>query len=158
MADGEVVVQQDDRKERLLKSTDKKEIEEIINLFNMDIVKKNAIRTSVYSDMIDRIIDEMGARIEKYPGQFSNKDLLDYLTAMQNSLTKTQVDSSSVPLIAVQNNNIINFNPLSGFDRESKDRMRDVLKSILDDDFVIKTDEIEEVSEVVDTNGIGEEN
>ena len=151
MADGEVVVQQDDRKERLLKSTDKKEIEEIINLFNMDIVKKNAIRTSVYSDMIDRIIDEMGARIEKYPGQFS-------LTAMQNSLTKTQVDSSSVPLIAVQNNNIINFNPLSGFDRESKDRMRDVLKSILDDDFVIKTDEIEEVSEVVDTNGIGEEN
>ena len=77
---------------------------------------------------------------------------------MQNSLTKTQVDSSSVPLIAVQNNNIINFNPLSGFDRESKDRMRDVLKSILDDDFVIKTDEIEEVSEVVDTNGIGEEN
>lgn len=158
MADDEVVVQQDDRKERLLKSTDKKEIEEIINLFNMDIVKKNAIRTSVYSDMIDRIIDEMGARIEKYPGQFSNKDLLDYLTAMQNSLTKTQVDSSSVPLIAVQNNNIINFNPLSGFDRESKDRMRDVLKSILDDDFVIKTDEIEEVSEVVDTNGIGEEN
>ena len=158
LADGEVVVQQDDRKERLLKSTDKKEIEEIINLFNMDIVKKNAIRTSVYSDMIDRIIDEMGARIEKYPGQFSNKDLLDYLTAMQNSLTKTQVDSSSVPLIAVQNNNIINFNPLSGFDRESKDRMRDVLKSILDDDFVIKTDEIEEVSEVVDTNGIGEEN
>ena len=55
MADGEVVVQQDDRKERLLKSTDKKEIEEIINLFNMDIVKKNAIRTSVYSDSAIKI-------------------------------------------------------------------------------------------------------
>ena len=158
MTDNELAVQTDDRKERLLKSTDKKEIEDIINLFNMDIIKKNAIRTSVYSDMIDRIIDEMGARIEKYPGQFSNKDLLDYLTAMQNSLTKTQVDSSSVPLIAVQNNNIINFNPLSGFDRESKDRMRDVLKSILDDDFMIKNEEIDIAGEVIDTNDIAEEN
>ena len=147
-----------DLKNKLIATTDKKEIEDIINLFNLDIIKKNAIRTSVYSDMIDKIIDEMGERIEKYPGQFSNKDLLDYLTAMQGSLNKTQVDSSSVPIIAVQNNNIINLDPLSGFNRESKDRMRDVLKSILSDDFVIKTDEIEEVSEVVDTNGVVEEN
>lgn len=146
----------DDKKERLLQTTDKKEIEDIINLFNVDIVKKNAIRTTVYSDMIDKIIDEMGERIAKYPGQFSNKDLLDYLTAMQNSISKTQVDSTAVPMIAVQTNNIINLNPLSSFNRESKNKMREVLKSIFDSNSMTNSNEIEQTEVVVDNDIIEE--
>ncbi len=140
----------DDKKERLLQSSDKAEIEQIIALINTDIVKRNAIRSTVYSDMIDKIIDEIGGRLSKYPGQFSNKDLLDYLNAMQNNLRNNQIDSDNLPKIAIQNNNIININPLSNFDRESKDRMREALKSIFAHNSMTKQQEVEVIESDID--------
>lgn len=119
-----------DMKDRLLNSTSKEEIESIVSTFNLDIAKRNILRSAAYSEMIDKVIDEMGARIEKYPGQFSNKELLDYMTALQNQLTKSREDSD-IPTIAIQQN-IVNVNsPINQFDRESKDRIRDALKAIL---------------------------
>lgn len=121
----------DELKNRLLLASSKKELEEVVSLINLDIAKKNIIRSSVYSDMIDKVISEMQARIEKYPGQFSNKDLLEYMNALQSNLSKNQIDKDQVTTIAIQQNNIINVDPLSQFDRESKDKMREVLKSLL---------------------------
>lgn len=118
-------------KQKLLETTDKKELESIVSLFNLDIAKKNVLRSATYSDMVDQIIEEMGARIQKHPGQFSNKELLEYMTALQNQLSKNAVENKEMPTIAIQQNIVNVNNPLDSFDRASKDRMRDALKAIL---------------------------
>ena len=121
----------DENKTKLMSATTKKELEEIVAIFNLDIAKKNLLRSAVYSDMVDKVIDEMSKRVEKTPGQFSNKELLDYMNALQAQLSKNTIENKELPNIAIQQN-IVNVNsPLSEFDRDSKDKMRDVLKAIL---------------------------
>lgn len=121
----------EENKLQLVNATTKKELEDIVAVFNLDIAKKNLLRSAVYSDMVDKVIEEMSKRVEKTPGQFSNKELLDYMNALQAQLSKNTLENKELPNIAIQQN-IVNVNsPLSSFDRESKDKMRDVLKSIL---------------------------
>ena len=121
----------EENKLQLTNATTKKELEDIVAIFNLDIAKKNLLRSAVYSDMVDKVIDEMSKRVEKTPGQFSNKELLEYMNALQAQLSKNTLENKELPNIAIQQN-IVNVNsPLSAFDRESKDKMRDVLKAIL---------------------------
>lgn len=121
----------DENKLKLINANSKKELEDIVAVFNLDIAKKNLLRSAVYSDIVDKVIEEMSKRVEKTPGQFSNKELLDYMSALQAQLSKNTLENKELPNIAIQQN-IVNVNsPLSDFDRESKDRMREALKSIL---------------------------
>lgn len=130
----------EDKKLQLLNATTKKELEEIVAVFNLDIAKKNLLRSSVYSDLVDKVIAEMGDRIDKVPGQFSNKELLDYVSVLQAQLTKSSAENKEIPTIAIQQN-IVNVNSqLNQFDRESKDRMRDALKSILSKGNIVNQD------------------
>ena len=125
------LITNEDMKNRLMNASSKKELEEIVSIFNLDIAKKNLMRSAVYSDLVDKVIDEMSKRVEKTPGQFSNKDLLEYMNALQAQLSKNTLENKELPNIAIQQN-IVNVNsPLSDFDRDSKDRMREVLKNIL---------------------------
>lgn len=122
----------DENKQQLMDASSKKELEEIVSIFNLDIAKKNLLRSAVYSEMVDKVIEEMAKRVEKTPGQFSNKELLEYMTALQAQLSKNTLENKELPNIAIQQN-IVNLNsPLASFDRESKDRMREALKAIFD--------------------------
>ena len=145
----------DENKLQLMNANTKKELEDIVAIFNLDIAKKNLLRSAVYSDVVDKVINEMSTRIEKHPGQFSNKELLEYMTAFQNQLSKSTIENKDVPTIAIQQNIVNVNNPLDSFDRESKDRMREALKAILSvtnyDEESIENGLIEE------SNGIGGE-
>lgn len=122
----------EENKQQLMDATSKKELEEIVSIFNLDIAKKNLLRSAVYSEMVDKVIEEMSKRVEKTPGQFSNKELLEYMSALQAQLSKNTLENKELPNIAIQQN-IVNVNsPLASFDRESKDRMREALKAIFD--------------------------
>lgn len=122
----------EENKQQLIDASSKKELEEIVSIFNLDIAKKNLLRSAVYSDLVDRVIEEMSKRVEKTPGQFSNKELLEYMSALQAQLSKNTLENKELPNIAIQQN-IVNVNsPLASFDRESKDRMREALKAIFD--------------------------
>ena len=121
----------DNTKQQLINANTKKELEDIVAIFNLDIAKKNILRSAVYSDVVDKVIEEISARIEKHPGQFSNKELLDYMTVIQNQLSKSALENKEVPTIAIQQNIVNVNNPLNDFDRESKDRMREALKAVL---------------------------
>ncbi len=160
------LITNDDMKNRLMNASSKKELEEIVSIFNLDIAKKNLMRSAVYSDLVDKVIDEMSKRVEKTPGQFSNKDLLEYMNALQAQLSKNTLENKELPNIAIQQN-IVNVNsPLSDFDRDSKDRMREVLKNILsattqgdiiEDEFVEAGDRVERGVQVQDLHVQGTE-
>lgn len=125
--------------DKLLKSTTKKELEEVVSLINLDLAKKNILRSTVFSDTVDKVLEEIVKRVDAVPGQFSNKDLLDYLNVLQNHLSKSTLENKEIPTIAIQQNIVLSGNPLNQFDKESKDRMRQALQAIL------KTQRIDEV-------------
>ena len=67
----------------------------------------------------------------------TNKDLLDYMQVIQNSIDKSQktvnmIDESPKIQVMNQNNDInINVNNESGVNKESRDRILNVIQSIL---------------------------
>lgn len=121
----------DDRKLSILNANSKSELEKIVAEFNLDMAKKNLLRSEVYSDLVDKVLDEMSKRVENVPGQFSNKDLLSYMEVLQAQLSKSKDDNANIPTIAIQQNIVNVSSPLDDFDRSSKDRMREVIRSIL---------------------------
>lgn len=77
----------------------------------------------------------MEERVTKRADQFSNKDLLDYMNAMGAAMDKAQkqiTDIDSVPVIQVnQQNNIVNISEAESLDKESRNRVLDVVSGIL---------------------------
>lgn len=128
---------------KLLQATSESEINEIVQLFNLNMKKKDVIRANKLSDLQDKIAEQISARIDKHAGEFSNKDLLDYLNAIQNILSKQNFDESiQVPQIAVQNNTV-NVNIEDSLSRESRQRIQEAIKSILNSQSTIDVDSIE---------------
>ena len=56
----------------------KDDIEQILNIFNLNLKKKELLRLSKLSDLQDTITDQVQKRLDRYSDEFSNKDLIDY--------------------------------------------------------------------------------
>ena len=121
--------------QQLIEETDTETSKDLVHLFNWHLSKKNAIRLLKLSGLYDSITDQMIDRFQRRAGEFSNSDLLNYLQTVENSMEKSQKSLSQVdtqPAIVQQNNTQINFNVLDGFDDDSKERIANAIKSILE--------------------------
>ena len=122
---------------QIVEQEDSKEVTDLVNLFNLNHMKKQMIRTLTYDQLLDNIMSQMEERVTKRADQFSNKDLLDYMNAMGNAMDKAQKqlsDIQAMPSIQInQQNNIVNVNNDSNdlLDRESRQRVMDAVSSIL---------------------------
>lgn len=143
--------------EQLISSTNPEDIQNIINLFNISFQKKNTLRVQKLNQLQDKISDQIDERLTKKAGEFSNKDLLDYFKVFQDSINKNTLNLANqdnilpVQIIQNQTNIIEEKNNLS---RESKDKIRDAVKSILnklnsseDDDIIYLSEENIEINE-----------
>jgi len=73
----------------------------------------------------------MEQRIQKHSDTFSNRDLLEYLNAIQAILNKqTKTVEGPAPTIAIQNNVVISDNTQE-LDKDSRDKVTDLIKNIL---------------------------
>ena len=94
-------------------------------------------------------------RFQKRSGEFSNSDLLSYLQTVENSIEKSQKSLSQVdeqPTIVQTNNTQVNFNVLDGFNDDSRDRIANAIKSILNS--AATTDTVEDAyTEIPTENG-----
>ena len=73
----------------------------------------------------------MQKRINTNADTFSNKDLLDYLNAIQAIINKyDKQDENKLPTIAIQNNVVVAENA-TALDKDSRDRVTDLIKSLL---------------------------
>ena len=85
-----------------------------------------------YDNLLDHITKQMEDRIIQRGDQFSNKDLLDYANSVTSSLEKAQKNIAGIEDIPIiqfnqQNNTVI----MDTLDEDSKQRVEDVIKSIL---------------------------
>ncbi|MDY5928892.1 MAG: hypothetical protein SPJ27_02510 [Candidatus Onthovivens sp.] len=124
----------DELEQKLVDETDIDELKNIINLFNLNIKKKDILRTSKLSDLQDKVTAQMGERLENNAGAFSNKDLIEYFKIIQDTINKADNSLSTVDTPAIQlNQNQLNvhINHQNELDKDSRDRVADAVKSIL---------------------------
>lgn len=122
-------------KDKFLTETDPKELQKIVDMFNLNIKKKNILRAERISEIQDNILNQISDRVVKRPDEFSNTDLLNYFKAMQDSLLKNPVETE-LPEIHITQNNQVNINTESGMqtpvlNRMSRERVALAVKNIL---------------------------
>lgn len=114
----------------ILEETDIDDLNDIIKLFNINLKKRNLVRSSKLSEVQDKVVEQIATRVEDRPDNFSNEDLLKYYKTIQDTLNKadTSLDQMEVPTIQV--NQQINVGA-DEFDRESRKRILDTVNQIL---------------------------
>ena len=119
--------------EKIINEMDSSKISEIIDLFNVNIKKKDIIRASKMSSLQDAIFNQIQERIQKHSDEFSNKDLAEYYKLAQDTLDKASAISidAMTPSIQIQQNNLNIKIGENEYSAESKERIVDAVSNIL---------------------------
>ena len=115
---------------KIIEEQDSEKLKDLVTLFNLNQSKKNIVRADIYSKLLDKISIQMVERFSKKPGEFSNKDLLEYLSAVRTAIDKTDLQPENINMPIIQNNTQVNLN-MNGLNRDSRERVADAIKSIL---------------------------
>ena len=125
---------------RIQNITTKEELDNVVNLFNLSITKKEMMRALQQNNLLDLILQQMQERIVKRPDEMPTKDLLDMMNAFKNSIERTQTYIDKVensPAIQLNDNKkvIVNINTLSRDENENViNAINMILKSAGDKD------------------------
>ena len=140
----------------IINEEDVDKIKDLTHLFNLNQAKKNVLRVMKLNGLLDTVSDKIIERFEKYPDNFSSADLLNYLQVTQNAIDKANKNLSLVedtPVIQVNHNNQVNLNIIDSYDRDSKERVMEFIKSVLaQSNSVDEAVDYIEIKEEVDTN------
>jgi len=121
----------EDLRTQLSKETDSNNIKEITTILNAHLQKKDIIRKSQLSDLQDRVQEQMEKRITERGDCFSNKDLLDYLKVIDDTVNKIGEVEIKPTQIKVTNQQLnINLDKPQ-MSREEKTQVVDAVKAIL---------------------------
>ena len=121
----------------IVAAPNKEELEKQFQLFNMNQVKKNALRIIKLNDLLTKVEDQALERFEKRPDQVSNKELLDYMNAVSNQIEKAQNFSKETLSTEVggikikQEKTEVNINVAPVLNRNEKDQVVDVISVLL---------------------------
>ena len=129
-----VDTQTTDIAQQILDETDVDKLKDLTALFNLSTQKRNVARVLKMTDLLDRVTDQMLTRFERTPDNFSNEDLIKFMQVTENSIEKANKSISQVdetPAIQLQQNNQVNINIGDSLNRESRQRVTDVVQSIL---------------------------
>ncbi len=111
------------------------------------------------NSLLDKVGDQMIERFDKKPGEFSNKELLDYMTVVQSTIDRANKSIELVdetPAIVVnQQNNQINIDGAPVLDRESRMRVVEAVKGIMKTLNLNKTTQkLNENDEIIEENSV----
>ena len=119
----------------ILDETDIDKIKDLTNLFNLNAQKRNVMRVIKMNDLLDKVTDQVITRFEKRPDNFSNDDLIKYMQVTENAIDRASKHLNLVeetPPIQLMQNNQVNINIGANLDRESRQRVADVVRAFLE--------------------------
>jgi len=122
---------QEDMIDSILSEDNMDDLKDIIKLFNVNMKKRDLIRTSKLSEVQDKVVAQMASRVEDRPDNFSNDDLLKYYKTIQDTIAKSDTSFDKIEPPTIQVNQQINVGDVAGFDRESRKRILDTVNEIL---------------------------
>lgn len=141
--------------QEIINEDDVDKIKDLTHLFNLNQAKKNVLRVMKLNGLLDTVSDKIIERFDKYPDNFSSADLLNYLQVTQNAIDKANKNLNLVddtPVIQLQQNNQVNVSIIDSFDRDSKERVMEFVKSVLAKSSIEVEPEYIEVKEEVTEN------
>jgi hypothetical protein len=111
-------------------------LQNLTHLFNLNQAKKNVLRVMKLNQLLDKVSDQMIERFDKTPDNFSNADLLNYMQVTQSAIDRANkslnlVDETPAIQVDTQINVNANADGLDLLDRESKGRVAEAIKGIL---------------------------
>lgn len=110
-------------------------IKNIAKKFSVNQAKKNILRIIKLNSLLDKVSDQAVERFEKRPDEISNRDLISYMQVVQNAIDKSQKyvdDIDTLPIIQLnKQENIVNINVGPELDRDSKERVIEVITTLL---------------------------
>ena len=132
-----------DLETKLLNEDNLDEINKIVEMFNVNLQKKNIIRSAKLSDVQDKVVQQMTDRFEQRADSFSNDDLIKYHKIIQETLTKTDTTMNNVKTPTIQINQQVNVDNVT-FNSESRKRILEAVNNILNGSENVEDVEIEE--------------
>ena len=121
---------------QIAKAESKNELDSLYDVFKINDAKKNVFRINKLNNLLDKVTDEAIARFENRPGEMSNKEVIDYMNAVQNQIDKSKSivdETKNINLTQVNNTVNVNINnEQPTLTRESRERIVDFIKEILD--------------------------
>lgn len=148
--------------EQVISEKDPKKVKDLTSLFNMHMNKRNMVRMVKLNDLLDNVVDQSLTRFENNPNNFSNKELIDYMTVVQktsDAAFNQLKEINESPVIQVNNNQTeINIGDnsktnLNNLNRDSRKRILDAINSIIKEGADVTAEE-----NVVDVEVINKEN
>lgn len=136
----------------LIEEQDLDKVKNLTKLFNLNQAKRNAIRVMKLNSLLDKVSDQMIERFDKKPGEFSNKELLDYMSVVQSTIDRANKSIELVdqtPAIVInQQNNQVNIDNGPVLDRDSRMRVVEAVKGIMKTlNLKNEPEQIQEISE-----------
>jgi mevalonate kinase len=123
--------------EQIIAETDEQKVRDLTHLFNANQNKKTMARVNKLSDLLDTITDQALERFTARPDEISNKELFDGLKTVQDLIERGQkqvAGAGETPLIQInQQNNEVNVGgSTSNLNRDSRERVKSAVLSLLD--------------------------
>lgn len=122
--------------DQLMTEDDIEKSKEMINLFNINIAKKNTLRVAKVDELLDKVNDEALKRVTERPDEINDKDLLSYMNAAQNQIDRSMDTINSindVPAINLTQDNSVNINITQPeLSKESRDRILNAVKKFME--------------------------
>jgi prophage DNA circulation protein len=123
--------------EQIIAETDEQKVRDLTHLFNANQNKKTMARVNKLSDLLDTITDQALERFTARPDEISNKELFDGLKTVQDLIERGQkqvAGAGETPLIQInQQNNEVNVGgSASNLNRDSRERVKSAVLSLLD--------------------------
>lgn len=121
--------------QEIIDTDDVNKVKDLTNLFNLNSQKRNVMRVIKMNSLLDKVTDQVIDRFEKYPNNFSNEDLIKYMQVTEASIDKANKNLNLVedtPVIQLQQNNQMNIIIENKLDRESRQKVTDTVRAILE--------------------------
>lgn len=116
---------------KIKEEEDFEQVKKLINLFNLNQCKKNAIRVSAFNQLLDKVSEQMLKRFTERPNEFTNNDLLNYLQVTQNAIDKANKSLNEIEDVPAIQLNQVNVNMGETLNEESKKKIFDCINAIM---------------------------
>lgn len=128
---------------KLLEATDSEEVKKVLKLFNLTALKKQALAANKLYEIQDKVNEEALERVSQMPDEISNKDLISYMSAVQNQLKQVTEQISNIDNIptiqSAQQINTVNINvetssiatQITSMSKESREKTLKAIDQIL---------------------------
>ena len=137
------------------------ELKDLTNLFGISLTKREIIRASKESDLMDKLLEQAEERIVEKGDYLSNADLLDFMKTLQSNVDKSRktfnddIDNASTKITNTHNEININVNDsVTNLSRESREKVLDLMKVL----FANIQEEQQDLSEPQEVDIVKEEN